>query len=198
MNKEKVDRLREGTKRAYSAAAESPLDEHPFPVGVKFAESLGYPPELLANLPAASTEAFSGVSNVSVFADIPAGSVVLDLGCGAGLDSFTAARRTGTSGRVVGVDFSHSMLVRAQKTAAEAETKNVEFYQADGESLPVEKASIDIALVNGIFNLNPKREAIFHELARVIRDGGELYAAELILKAPVPPEIRENENDWFA
>lgn len=198
MNKEKADRLREGTKNAYSAAAEKPLDEHPFPVGVQFAESLGYSRELLSSLPAASTEAFSGVSNVSIFADIPTGSVVLDLGCGAGLDSFTAARRTGTSGRVVGIDFSHSMLFRAQKAAAETKTKNVEFYQADGESLPVRSESIDIALVNGIFNLNPKREAIFHELARVIRDGGKLYAAELILKASVPPEIRENKNDWFA
>lgn len=198
MNNGKEDGLREGTKKAYSAAAERPLDEHPFPVGVQFAESLGYSRQLLSSLPAASKEAFSGVSNVSVFAEIPTGSIVLDLGCGAGLDSFSAARRTGTSGRVVGVDFSHSMLVRAHKAVAEAKTKNVEFYQADGESLPFGSASIDIALVNGIFNLNPKREAIFHELSRVIRDGGELYAAELILKAPVPPEIRENENDWFA
>ena len=123
MNKDNAERLREGTKKAYSASAERPFDEHPFPVGVKFAESLGYSRELLSSLPTASKEAFSGVSNVSVFADIPTGSVVLDLGCGAGLDSFTAARRTGTKGRVVGVDFSHNMLIRAQKAAAQAKTK---------------------------------------------------------------------------
>lgn len=198
MNKEKAERLREGTKWAYSAAAEKPFDEHPFPVGEQFAESLGYSRELLSSLPSASKEAFSGVSNVSIFADIPIGSVVLDLGCGAGLDSFTAARQTGTTGQVIGVDFSFSMLIRARKAAIEASTKNVEFYQADGESLPIGSVSIDIAIVNGIFNLNPKREAIFHELARVIKDGGKLYAAELILKAPLPPDIVESNTDWFA
>jgi SAM-dependent methyltransferase len=198
MNKEKEEWLREGTRKAYSAAAERPLDEHPFPVGVQFAESLGYSHELLSSLPSASIEAFSGVSNVSIFADIPMGCVVLDLGCGAGLDCFYAARRTGTTGRVIGVDFSLSMLLRAQKAATTINTKNVEFYQADGENLPIGKASIDIAIVNGIFNLNPKREAIFHELARVLKSGGKLYAAELILKAPLPPEVRESNTNWFA
>jgi len=79
MNRKKAERLREGTKRAYSAAAERPFDEHPFPVGEQFAESLGYSRELLSSLPSASKEAFSGVSNVSIFADIPMGSFVLDL-----------------------------------------------------------------------------------------------------------------------
>lgn len=198
MNKEKAEQLREGTKRAYSDAAERPFDEHPFPIGAQFAESLGYSHELLSSLPSTSKEAFSGVSNVSIFADIPVGSVVLDLGCGAGLDSFTAARRTGTTGRVIGIDFSHNMLIRARKAATESKTKIVEFYQADGESLPIGRASIEIALVNGLFNLNPKREAIFHELARVIKDGGKLYAAELILKTHLPPEIKESKTDWFA
>lgn len=198
MNEAKIKYLREGTRKAYSAAAERPLDEHPFPVGAHFAESLGYPRDLLSGLPSISTGAFSGVSNVSVFADIPVGSVVLDLGCGAGLDSLTAARRTGAKGRVIGVDFSDSMLARARQAATIDKANNVAFYQADGENLPIGKAKIDVALVNGIFNLNPKRDAIFQELARVIRDGGKIYAAELILKAPLPPEIRENEIDWFA
>lgn len=198
MNNEKIERLRDGTRRAYSASAERPLGEHPFPVGIQFAESLGYQYELLSSLPTISTEAFTGVSNVSIFADIPAGSVVLDLGCGAGLDSLIAAKRTGSKGRVIGVDFSRSMLVRAQQAAKEARAENVNFYEADGESLPIGSRKIDIVLINGIFNLNPKRDAIFHELARVIQDGGKLYAAELILKAPLPPEIREKDTDWFA
>jgi arsenite methyltransferase len=90
------------------------------------------------------------------------------------------------------------MLIRARKAVIESKTIIVEFYQADGESLSIGRVSIEIALVNGLFNLNPKREAIFHKLARVIKDGGKLYAAELILKAHLPPEIRESEIDWFA
>jgi SAM-dependent methyltransferase len=199
MNKDKTQQLRDGVREAYSAAAERPQGEHPFPVGQHFAESLGYPQDLLAALPSVSVDAFSGVSNVAVFADIPVGGVtILDLGCGAGIDSLIAARRVGPNGRVIGVDFSNTMLSRARQAAVETGADNVAFYQADAENLPIGEAIIDIALVNGIFNLNPKRDAIFLELSRVVQQGGAVYAAELILKEPLPPEIQENEANWFA
>ena len=195
---DKTQQLRDGVRRAYSAAAERPRDEHPFPVGKSFAESLGYPGDLLAGLPSVSVDAFSGVSNVAVFADIPVGATVLDLGCGAGLDSLIAARRVGPKGAVIGVDFSDAMLARARQAAAQAGVDNVEFRQADAEELPFDHNSIDVALVNGIFDLNLARHAIFGELARVVRGGGTVYAAELILKEPLPAEMRESETNWFA
>ena len=191
-------RLRDGVRRAYSAAAERPRDKHPFPVGRALAESLGYPQDLLAALPPVSVDAFSGVSNVAVFAEIPVGAVVLDLGCGAGLDSLIAAQRVGPKGRVIGVDFSEAMLARACQSAAEVGVGHVEFYQADAEKLPIEDGLIDVALVNGIFNLNPGMDEIFGELARVVRQGGQVYAAELILHEPLPPEILDSEANWFA
>lgn len=189
--------LREGVRKAYSRAAETPREEHPFPVGRRFAESLGYPKDVLDTLPQACVEAFAGVSNISVFADISEDATVLDLGCGAGLDTLIAARRVGSGGRVIGVDFSVSMLARAGEAAGEAGCENVSFYRADAEELPLEDGSVDVALVNGIFNLNPKRKAIFHELARVVRPGGEIYAAELILREPLPEE-EKGEANWFA
>ena len=195
---DKRKQLRDGVRRAYSAAAERPQDNHPFPVGRSFAESLGYPQDLLAALPSTSVDAFSGVSNVAVFARIPAGAVVLDLGCGAGLDSLIAAQRVGPQGRVIGVDFSDAMLARARQGAVELGVRNVEFYQADAEKLPIEDGLIEVALVNGIFNLNPEREAIFRELARVVREGGAVYAAELILTEPLSPEVQASETNWFA
>ena len=112
---------------------------------------------------------------------------MLDLGCGAGLDSLIAAKRVGVSGRVIGIDFSEAMLRRARQGAAEIGTNSVEFYQADADNLLVEDGQMDVALVNGIFNLNPGREAIFRELARVLRPGGAVYAAELILGGATPP-----------
>jgi len=190
--------LREGVRRAYSAAAERPQDKHPFPVGRSFAESVGYPQDLLAGLPSVSVDAFSGVSNVAVFAGIPVGAVILDLGCGAGLDSLIAAQRVGPTGRVIGVDFSDAMLGRARQSAVELGVRNVEFYQADAETLPIDDSVIDVALANGVFNLNPDREAIFGELARVVRQGGAVYAAELILREPLSPEIQDSESNWFA
>jgi ubiquinone/menaquinone biosynthesis C-methylase UbiE len=153
---------------------------------------------LLAGLPSVSVSAFAGVSNVSVVADIPQGATVLDLGCGAGLDSLIAVKRVGETGLVIGIDFSEAMLRRARQGAAEIGADNVEFYQADADNLPVEDGQIDVALVNGIFNLNPEREAIFNELARVVRPGGAVYAAELILREPLPPEVKQSEANWFA
>ena len=138
------------------------------------------------------------MSNVSLFADLPVGATVLDLGCGAGLDTLIAAQRVGSDGKVIGVDFSEAMLARARDAVVESGTTNVELRQADAEQLPIRDGEIDVALVNGIFNLNPARDAIFHELARVVRPGGAVYAAELILSQPLPPETRINEADWFA
>lgn len=198
MNTEKAQQLRAGVHKAYSAAAENPQARHPFPVGRQFAESVGYPPDLLAGLPATAADAFAGVSNVSVFAAIPAEASVLDLGCGTGLDSLIAARKVGPTGRVIGLDFSETMLDRARQVAAEAGIDNVEFCRADAESLWLEDASMDVALVNGIFNLNPARAAIFSELARVMRPGGAVYAAEIVLREPLPPEVQESETNWFA
>jgi len=192
------EKLRETVCQVYSAAAQKPAEEQTFPLGRDFAESLGYPPDVLAGLPAVSIDAFTGVSNVSVFADIPTGATVLDLGCGAGLDSLIASGRVGVAGKVVGIDFSDAMLVRAREAAAEYGIDNVEFHHADAEDLPIADGAIDVALVNGIFNLNPDREAIFRELARVLRQDGVVYAAELILREPLPAEILKNPGSWFS
>ena len=189
--------LRSAVQKAYSAAAEKPLEKHAFPVGRVLAEQLGYPAELLETLPPISVEAFAGVSNVALFAAIPAGATVLDLGCGAGLDSMIAARRVGAGGRVIGIDFSDSMLARARQAAAVLGV-DVTFCLGDAEQLLLESAAVDVALVNGIFNLNPARTQIFRELARVVRPGGYVYSAELILREAVSKPGHFTEAEWFA
>jgi arsenite methyltransferase len=189
--------IRDEVHNAYSAAAERPSDSHPFPVGRVFAKSVGYSAEWLNGLPGDCVDRFAGVSNISLVAEMPLGATVLDLGCGAGLDSLIASRRVGPAGRVASVDFSQAMLEHARRGAREAGIENVVFCQADAERLPLADESIDVALVNGIFNLNPARESIFHELARVVRKGGAVYSAELILSGPRPPEQMDAAN-WFA
>ncbi len=197
MDESLAKRLYDGVKKAYSVAAERPLEEHPFPLGRTFAESIGYPKELLDSLPASSSNVFAGVSNVSVFAEIPRGSKILDLGCGAGLDSLIAARKTGSAGRVIGIDFSRSMVSRARESAEEADLINVEFREGPADQISVQDGAIDVAIVNGIFNLNPNRDAIFRELARVVHPGGSVYGAELILIRPLMNASPPTEDDWF-
>ena len=190
--------LREGVFQAYSAVADQPEAEHPFAVGRQFAAGLGYPLEVLDRLPPASVQAFTGVSNVSIFADLAPGARVLDLGCGAGTDALIAAERVGPAGTVVGVDFSGAMAERARRAAREAGAGNLLACQAAAEDLPIASASVDTALVNGLFNLNPARAAIFQELARVMRPGGSVFAAELILREPAPAGEADDLDDWFA
>jgi arsenite methyltransferase len=175
-----------------------PHEKHAFPVGRAFAQSVGYPAELLDDLPAVASDAVAGVSNVSVSVKISSGATILDLGCGAGLDALIAARRVGLSGKVIAVDFSTAMLDRARQAVAEAGINNLELREAGAERLPIADEEIDVAMVNGIFNLNPARDAIFRELARVVRRGGMVFAAELILSNPLPPVARAIETNWFA
>jgi arsenite methyltransferase len=193
-----ADLLRAKVNGAYSAAASRPEQKHPFPIGRELAENLEYPSEVLDGLPQPSVEAFAGVSNVSLFADLPVGATVLDLGCGAGMDSIIAARRVGPTGRVIGIDFSEAMLVRARTAKELVNLPHLQFRQGDAESLPLADESIDVALVNGIFNLNPKRKEIFAELVRVLRPHGRAYVAELILTGPPPEGDHASESNWFA
>ena len=194
----KADLLRAKVNGAYSTAATRPEEKHPFPMGRELAENLGYPSEVLDNVPQASVEAFAGVSNVSLFADLPVGATVLDLGCGAGMDSIIAARRVGPTGRVIGIDFSEAMLGRARAAKDLVNLPHLQFQRGDAEDLPLAGESVDVALVNGIFNLNPKRKEILSELVRVLRPHGRAYVAELILARALPEGDRANESNWFA
>jgi SAM-dependent methyltransferase len=192
------EQLRAQVNVAYSAMARAPSEKHPFPIGRKLAEDLGYPAELLDTLPRLCVEAFAGVSKVSLVADIPEGATVLDLGCGAGMDSIIAARRVGPTGRLVGIDFSETMLARAAAAKDLADVPQLEFHRADAEHLFLADNSVDVALVNGIFNLNPARSQILSELARVLRHSGRAYVAELILTRALPETDRTSASNWFA
>lgn len=195
MNMEEA--LRSAVERVYSAIAENPQEKPPFPVGRTLALDLGYPAELLNSLPSQPVEAFSGVSCVSLFADIPEQATVLDLGCGGGLDALIASRRLREAGRVIGVDFSNTMLHRAQQATSLAGATNIAFLQAAAEALPLADASVDVVLVNGLFNLNPYRASIFCELARVVRPGGQVFAAEIVLNEPLSQQERADSDSWF-
>lgn len=187
-----ADVLREEVRNAYSTPARRPDEKHAFPVGRAFAA------ELLDRLPAIASDAFAGVSNASLYADIPLGATVLDLGCGAGPDTLIAARRAASLGRVIALDFGVAMLDRARQAVAERGERHVGVREADAEHLLLADGQIDVAIVNGILNLNPSRGTIFRELARVISPGGTVFAAELIISSPLPPESRTSEADWFA
>jgi SAM-dependent methyltransferase len=127
-----------------------------------------------------------------VHAGLRAGETVLDLGSGAGFDAFLAAREVGPTGRVIGVDMTEEMLVRARENAAKTGVTNVEFRKGLIEALPVDDASVDVIVSNCVINLVPDKAAVYREAARVLRPGGRLVVSDVVLDAPLPPEIADS------
>lgn len=184
------DTIREAVREKYASVAQGGLSSHT--AGVRaVAEAFGYTHEELASIPA---EANMGVScgNPTAFASLKPGEVVVDLGCGGGLDVLLAAQRVGPSGRAIGIDMTSEMLELARKNAARSEAKNVEFHQATIDRLPLPDASVDCVISNCVINLAPDKPAVFREIARVLKPGGRLAVSDIALKKPLPPEIADD------
>lgn len=189
---------REKVRNVFSDVADHPEGNHPYVTGQSLAEKLGYPSSFLANLPDNTVDRFSGVSAVSSWADLPVEGTVLEVGSGAGLDSLLAAKKNAArGGKVTGIDFSESMVREAHKAADQMSLTNVNFIEAPAENLPFDSGTFDAVMANGIFNLNPKREDIFNEIARVLDKNGTFWGAELILTEPLSQEEKDNPNNWF-
>jgi arsenite methyltransferase len=156
-----------------------------------------YSSEQLAQLPQSAIEGALGVGNHLRHAEIDAGETLLDLGCGAGIDTILAAHRTGPTGRVLALDFLPEMLERTSAAAAEAGLTNVELLKGDIEALPLPDDSVDHVISNGVINLAPRKARVLAECARVLRPGGQLTLADLtVAEEELPPEILTHPATW--
>jgi arsenite methyltransferase len=191
--------LRTQVQATYERVARAPHGEFHFHRGAAYAhEYLGYDRAELAALPEECTARFAGVGNPLRGYIVP-GETVLDHACGAGTDLLIAARRAGPTGRAIGVDMTPAMRECAQAAARKAGLADrVEIRAGYMEELPVEDASVDVVISNGVVNLSPDKPRVFAEIRRVLRPNGRLYLADVVVARELTLEARTNPDLWAA
>jgi arsenite methyltransferase len=188
--------LREQVRDKYREVALDPERTYHFHTGRALAARLGYDAALVNALPDRAVESFAGVGNPFSLHPLERGARVVDVGSGAGLDSFIAAAQVGPTGRVVGIDMTAEMLDKSRETAAALGYQHVEFREGLAEALPVDDGWADVVISNGVINLCADKRAVFAEIHRVLRPGGLLQFADIANGRPVPPEALRDIDLW--
>jgi len=194
----RVDReqLREQVQDKYTEVALEPTKGFHFHTGRPLAAMLGYDDADVDWLPAATVESFAGTGNPFSLGRLRPGERVLDIGCGAGLDTLLAARQVGPSGRVIAMDMTEAMLQRTATGAAALGLDNVEVRHGFAEELPVPDASIDVVISNGVINLCPDKLAVMKEVYRVLLPGGRFQIADIVVRKELPQEAKDDIDLW--
>lgn len=191
-----VETLREAIRDEYAEVAENPEKGFHFHTGRPLAKKLGYSDDLIAAVPESSIPSLAGTGNPFSLGQVASGEKVVDVGSGAGFDSFIAAHLVGERGQVIGVDMTDEMLAKARASASQAGVGNVEFRQGLAESLPVDSEWADLVISNGVVNLCPDKQAVFEEMHRVLKPGGRIQIGDIIVQEAVPNSAKEDIDLW--
>ncbi len=159
-------------------------------------ESNLYPTDLLTILPEGESTVSYGCGDPITLASLQPGQTVLDLGSGAGLDCFFAAKKVGAAGQVIGVDMTPEMIERARSSAKRLDIQNVEFRQGYLEDLPVEAGTVDVIISNCVINLSPDKSKVFNEAFRVLKPGGKLAVSDIVTDGPLPEAVKKSLSAW--
>lgn len=155
-----------------------------------------YPADLLATLPEGESSVSYGCGDPVTLASLQPGQTILDLGSGAGLDCFFAAKKVGETGKVIGVDMTPEMIERARSSAKRMNITNVEFRQGYIEDLPVDSNTVDVVISNCVINLSPDKSKVFAETFRVLKPGGKLAVSDIVTDGPLPDAIKQSLSAW--
>ncbi len=190
--------LQERVQIMYEEVALEPEREFHFETGRPLAERLGYPPAELDRIPAAAIDSFAGVGYFLDLAAITPGETVLDLGSGSGMDSLLAALQTESGGSVIGVDMTGAQLAKARQLAQEGGFTQADFREGYIETPPIDDASADCIISNGVINLSPDNSAVFAAAARTLRPGGRLALADIVTEHQLPEGVTCDAALWAA
>jgi len=191
-----LDQLREAVRCEYREVAREPDKGFHFHTGRKLAEIVEYRDEWLEGVPESVIECFAGTGNPFRVAPLETGERVVDLGCGAGIDSFIAARQVGPTGAVVGVDMTQDMLDKANGALEESGLSHLQFKNGFFEEVPVEDGWADVVISNGAVNLCPDKLGVYREIHRVLKPGGRMQFADILVAKPVSQEAKNRIDLW--
>jgi SAM-dependent methyltransferase len=190
--------IQEGVRRKYAqVAATGGGSCFRYPTGREGMRLQGYPLDLAPDFPEAVLQSFCGVGNPFSLGPIHPGDAVLDIGCGAGVDTLLAARMAGPAGRAVGIDAVPEMIALARTNLALTGLANVSFEIGTAEALPFPDREFDVVLSNGVFNLTTDKEQALREVHRVLKRGGRLMLADMVLVEDLPPGQAGKVENWF-
>jgi arsenite methyltransferase len=191
-----TDILRKAIQDEYKEVAENPKKGFHFHTGRTLTKIVGYKDEWFEGVSEAAIESFAGTGNPFAMGVLGTGEKVVDIGSGGGIDSLVAARMVGANGKVVGVDMTPEMLKKARTAAAESGLDNIEFRQAYMEDLPVSDGWADVVISNGVLNLTPDKQKVLGEIYRVLRPGGRLQIADILVTREVPEAAKKKIDLW--
>lgn len=193
------DKIKEHVKKRYGKIAAkgqcgcgpSCCDSENYP------ERIGYSKEELGQVPSGANLGL-GCGNPTGLASLKKGETVLDLGAGAGVDAFLAAKKVGPTGRVIGVDMTREMVEKARANSEKGGYSNVEFRLGEIEHLPVSDNSVDVIISNCVINLSPDKQQVYNDAFRVLRPGGRLIISDIVTKGELPVAVRDDPDSWSA
>jgi SAM-dependent methyltransferase len=191
-----TDSLRKAIQNEYKEVANNPGKGFHFHTGRPLTKIVNYKDEWFKGVSELAIETFAGTGNPFAMGELASGERVVDIGSGGGIDSLVAARMVGPDGKVVGIDMTPAMLEKARTAAAESGIDNVEFREAYMEEIPVSDGWADVVISNGVLNLTPDKQKTLAEMFRVLRPGGRLQIADILVSREVPEAAKRKIDLW--
>lgn len=194
---EDLQKIAAGIHKKFTQVAVSPEGQFKYPTGKNGLTRLNYDNSLIERLPDEVAASYCGVGNPFSLGEIQQGENILDVGCGAGVDTFLAAILVGPAGSVIGVDLVPEMISRAKSNQHLTNLDNVDFQTVSGENLPFPGDSFDVVISNGAINLIPDKQTALEEIARVLKPAGRLLVADQISAGKMEKDLSARLANWF-
>lgn len=197
LSREEHRKIEAGIRGKYIQVAVSPDGHFSYPIGRAGLKALGYDPAWTERLPEHVADSYCGVGNPFSLGGIQPGDSVLDIGCGAGVDTIIAAMMVGSNGRAMGIDLVPEMVRRAENNRLQMGADNLRFLEADAATLDADDNAFDVVISNGVFNLIPEKGEALRTIFRILKPAGKLMLADQIASGPVVKDLKARIDNWF-